>query len=51
MTTDDYGNLYNSAQLRISGDDNIASCIATDFVKSINFEDSNKNGKMMIIKQ
>ena len=51
MTADDFGDLYNSAELQISGDDNIASSIATDFVKSIHYGESDQNGKIMIIKK
>ena len=51
MAADDFGHLYNSAELKTDEDVNIAACIATDFVKSITYGKWNQNGKIMIVKQ
>ena len=51
MTAGEFENLFDSAELKMSTDENLASSIATDFVKSINFVESNWHGKFMITKQ
>ena len=50
MTEDSLEHLYGSAVLHISTDETIASNIATEFVKNLNFG-SNGFGHLMITKE